>query len=286
MATTTLPPLGAHLSTAGGTWRAIDRAHDLDCTALQIFTQAPGRWLGREIDDAEAARFRSEMEARSLDGLTFAHAVYLINVAASREEIRDRGVAALAAQLTVARRLGLAGVVLHPGAHCGDGVDAGLERAADGIRAAFEQAGEAPPLLLEVTAGQGTCLGHRLEEIGQLLDALDGLPKGVCWDTAHLWAAGWDLTDEEVWEELWGQFRAVTGRQAPELVHLNDTNVELGRRVDRHARIGHGRLGVDTFRRVVLDPRLREVPMVLETPKGPDEVTWDREALELLRSLA
>lgn len=281
-----IPPLGAHLSVAGGTWRAVERAVELGCTALQIFTQAPGRWSGRTIPDDETERFRSEILAAGLDGVVFAHAPYLSNPASGDRWLRRRSLALVVNQLERARRLGLSGVVLHPGAHTGDGVATGLDRTASGLSEVFDATPHAPPLLLEVTAGQGTCLGSDLHQIGALLERLPADRTGVCWDTAHLWGAGYDLSTEPGWERVWAEFRDATGRDRPDLLHLNDTDVELGSRRDRHQRIGFGRIGRDGFARIVRDARLRTVPMVLETPKGPDEVTWDREALELLRDLA
>ncbi len=280
------PPLGAHLSIAGGVWRAVERAVELGCSALQIFSQAPGRWQGPPIPERAAERFREAALRAGLGGTSFAHAPYLINVAAPDDALWKRSVDLLADQLDRARLLGLAGVVLHPGAHTGSGVEAGIRRAAEGIGRALEAAPGAPPVLVEVTAGQGTTLGSRLEEIGALLELLPEDRVGVCWDTAHLWGAGHDIAGEEGWEALWREFRSRTGRLRPDLLHLNDTNVALGSRKDRHERIGHGVLGVATFARIVRDPRLASTPMVLETPKGSDGQSWDREALELLRRLA
>jgi len=129
-------------------------------------------------------------------------------------------------------------------------------------------------------------LGSSFEEIAAILRRLPSERAGVCWDTAHLWGAGWEITRAGEWERLWEAFLRTTGRKRPDVVHLNDTDVPLGSRRDRHQRIGHGRLGEATFARIVRDPRLAGTPLILETPKGPDEVTWDREALQLLRRLA
>jgi deoxyribonuclease-4 len=280
------PPLGAHLSVAGGLWRSVERAVELGCTALQIFTQAPGRWAGPPISGADAERFVGAVRAAGLEGVVFAHAPYLINVASAGERLWGRSVALLTDQLERARLLGLAGLVLHPGAHTGAGVDAGLRRAIDGIGRALEASPGAPPLLIEVTAGQGTVLGSTLEEVASIVKALPGDRVGVCWDTAHLWGAGYDIRSEEGWEKVWVELGSRTGLERPHLIHLNDTNVELGSRKDRHERIGYGTLGVETFARIVRDPRLAATPMVLETPKGGQDDAWDREALELLRCLA
>lgn len=278
------PPLGAHLSIAGGTWRAVERARRLGCTALQIFTQAPSRWRGRKIPDDEAIRFRRAVEEAGLDGVVFAHTPYLINIAAGDETLRRRSIDLLLDQLARAELLGLAGLVLHPGAHVGDGAEAGLARCADALQEVLDRAQNAPPILVEVTAGQGSTLGRSLAEVAFIIGRLPASRAGVCWDTAHLWAAGYDLASPAGWEHLWREFHDLLGRGAPDLIHLNDTEVDLGSEVDRHARIGHGLLGFETFSRIVRDSRLASVPMVLETPKGPDEETWDREALEFLRS--
>ncbi len=283
---TTTPLLGAHLSIAGGVWKAVERAVDLGCTALQIFTQSPGRWQGPPITEEAAERFRSLAAEAGLDGVTVVHTPYLINVAAPAEALWERSIGLLTEQLRRAELLGLAGVVHHPGAHTGSGVETGIERAAEGMRRALDAVPGSPPILIEVTAGQGTVLGSTMEEVGALLDRLPAGRAGVCWDTAHLWGAGFDIVGEAGWEALWTAFQEATGRTGPDAVHLNDTNVELGSHRDRHARIGHGALGEATFARIVTDSRLTNVPMVLETPKGPDEVSWDREALALLRRLA
>lgn len=283
---TAVPPLGAHLSIAGGTWRAVERARSLECTALQIFTQAPGRWHGRTIPDDEAIRFRGAVHDAGLDGVVFAHAPYLINIAARDVTLRRRSIDLLLDQLARAELLGLAGVVLHPGAHVGGGAEAGLQRCVTALEEALERAATSPPILVEITAGQGSALGRSLAEVAFLIERLPAERTGVCWDTAHLWAAGYDLASLDGWEHLWQESLSLLERGVPDLVHLNDTEVELGSRVDRHARIGYGRLGFDTFSRIVRDSRLASVPMVLETPKGPDEEAWDREALEFLRAAA
>ena len=264
----------------------MERAQELGCSALQIFTQAPGRWRGREITESESERFRQTVRDASLEGVVFAHAPYLINLAAGDPALRRRSIDLLLDQLGRARLLGLSGVVLHPGAHVGDGAEAGLSRCAEALHEVLERTRNPPPILVEVTAGQGSTLGRSLAEVALVIERLPPDSTGVCWDTAHLWAAGYDLASPGGWRRLWREFHDLFRRRTPDLVHLNDTEVGLGSRVDRHARIGYGRLGFDTFARIVRDGRLASVPMVLETPKGPDEVSWDREALEFLRSAA
>ena len=263
----------------------MERARELGCRALQIFTQSPGRWRGPAVPEEAATRFRSLAVASGLSGRCFAHAPYLINVATGDRELRERSLRLLEDQLRRAIQLELAGVVLHPGAHGGRGVKAGLQRAAGALAEVLERVPEGPRLLLEVTAGQGTVLGSTWRELGELLRRLPANRTGVCWDTAHLWGAGFALDTDGGWAELWAGFTGETGRALPDLVHLNDTEVERGSHRDRHERIGFGRLGVSSFARIVRDSRLRTTPMILETPKGPPNADWDRDALELLRRL-
>ncbi len=286
MDSSAIPPIGAHLSAAGGVWRAVERAVELDCTALQLFTQAPGRWRAPALTEGVVARFCKAAAAAGLVGRCFAHAPYLLNPASGDAALRQRCVAALADQLNRAHALALAGVVLHPGAHGGAGAAEGIRRAVAGARAALEASTPGPRLLLEVTAGAGTTMGGSFGELAAMLAELPDERVGVCWDTAHLWAAGVDLVSTEGWEDVWDSFRAETGRAAPDLVHLNDTEMALGSNRDRHAQIGHGLLGYRTFARMVRDPRLACTPMVIETPKSDDEVTWDQEALDFLRAAA
>ncbi len=279
------PPLGAHLSVAGGVWRAVERAAELECDALQIFTQAPSRWTGPPLLEADVARFGQALAAARLDVRNVViHAPYLINLAARDRALRRRSVELLVDQLVRADRLGVPWVVLHPGAHTGDGVEEGVRRVVDGVDEALGRS-RAARLLLEMTAGQGSTLGSTFAELGEMLALLPRERTGTCWDTAHLWAAGVDLASETGYQRMWHEFEVATGRQHPDVIHLNDTGVDRGARRDRHERIGFGVLGPGTFARILNDSRLADVPMVLETPKGDDQISWDREALALLRSL-
>ncbi|HSM50421.1 MAG TPA: deoxyribonuclease IV [Thermoanaerobaculia bacterium] len=281
-----LPPLGAHVSAAGGAAAAIARGVALGCTALQIFVKSPSQWRARPLAEADARAFR-EARAASPIGPVVAHAAYLINLAAAPGETLDRSRAALADELARGAALGLDALVLHPGAHLGAGVEAGLARVAaslDAVLAGVPE--EAPRLLLEVTAGQGSVLGARLEELERIVAlAACGERLGVCLDTCHLLAAGYPIDEEAGREALLAEVDRRLGLERLGAIHLNDSAGPRGARRDRHANIGEGRVGTDAFRSLLLDPRLRRVPMLLETPLGDDGQGHARD-LATLRHLA
>jgi deoxyribonuclease-4 len=283
-----MPLLGAHLSAAGGVSRAVSAAVAVGCEALQVFLRAPGRWAAARLMQPEVARFRLAAREAGLAGACFAHAPYLLNLASADEALRARSITVLVEELERAGRLGLAGVVLHPGS-AGEGSRTEAEahcRAA--ITEAVERAGaSAAKLLVEGTAGAGGQLGRTPEELARLVEPrLRGAGRhekvGTCLDSAHLWGAGYDLLGDG-WERVLGELSEHWGRQVPHLLHGNDTEVELGSHRDRHAPPGEGRLGKAYFRRLLTDPRCTSLPVVLEIPPGDDNEIV-RASLERLRS--
>ena len=276
-----MPFLGAHLSAAGGVSRAAVAAEKAGCEALQVFLRAPGRWAAAPLSDAEVGRFRAACAAAELVGRCFAHAPYLLNLASGDAALRKRSVAVLADELSRAGRLGLAGVVLHPGSAGTTDRCAARARCRDAIAAALERAGaSAARLLLEGTAGAGGLLGRTPAELRSLVEGSPRARVGVCLDTAHLWGAGYDL-HRDGWNRVLDELGESWGMAAPDLLHANDTPVELGSRRDRHAPPGHGKLGAAFFRRVLADSRCTHVPMVMEIPPGED----NREVKTALRRL-
>ena len=274
----TEPRLGAHLSVAGGITRAIDRAEATGCESLQIFTKNSNQWRGRPLDEKDIAEFRTRIERLNLP--TVSHASYLINLAAPDKTLREKSIAALEDELARGDQLGLEGVVLHPGAYTTSTETDGIKRIAEGIATAqFRQSGSTP-LLLEHTAGQGTMLGHRFEQLRAMIDHLDD-PSQVafCLDTCHLVAAGYDIISETGYEQVFNEFDKILGLNRLTVFHLNDSKKPLGSRVDRHDGIGQGHLGTEPFKRLVQDVRFRHLPMVLETPKEgggrPADITAD-----------
>lgn len=258
--------LGAQVSIAGSLPLAFERGDDAGCEALQIFTQSSRVWAPPPRDRGEVREFAAEAARRPAPILS--HASYLINLATGDPVLAARSREAFLAELERCEELGVAHVVFHPGAHCGDGVGKGLMRVARAVRWAIARTrGYRVRLLIEVTAGQGTCLGHRFEEVRALLDAIDEPGRtGVCFDTCHAWAAGYDLRSPRGYETVWSELDRVIGLGRLHAFHLNDSKRELGARVDRHEEIAAGALGGQTFRRLVRDPRFAGIPAVLELP--------------------
>jgi deoxyribonuclease-4 len=279
-----LPPLGAHVSAAGGAAAAIARGVALGCTALQIFVKSPSQWRARPLAEADAQAFR-EARAASPIGPVVAHAAYLINLAAAPGETLDRSRAALADELARGAALGLDALVLHPGAHLGAGVETGLARVAaslDAVLAGVPE--EVPRLLLEVTAGQGSVLGAKLEELERIVALAASCDRlGVCLDTCHLFAAGYPIDEEAGHEALLAELDGRLGLARLGAIHLNDSAGPRGGHRDRHATVGEGQIGTDAFRRFLLEPRLRRVPMLLETPLGDDGEGHARDLATLRR---
>ena len=289
-----MPRLGAHLSIAGGLPRAVDRAEASGCEALQIFTKSAGQWRARELPADEVALFRRRIRQTGIRPV-IAHNSYLINLAAADAELRAKSVAALREELDRAEALGLDGLVMHPGSYTSGSEAAGLRMIAEGLAEIFASRPEARTrVLLEHTAGQGTNLGHRFEHLAEIIQRLGESRRiGVCLDTCHLIAAGYDICSEDGYADTFRQFGRLVGFSRLKAFHLNDSRKPCGSRVDRHAHIGEGCLGLAPFRRILNDPRFARLPMLLETPKldtpqsrrQSDVDPLDRKNLSVLRGL-
>lgn len=263
--------MGAHLSAAGGVWRAAEAAPAATCEALQFFLRPPGRWGATAAPPDEPERFARAAAAAGLDGHCFAHAPYLLNLAAEDGELRARSCAVLVEEMRRAGRLGLAGVVLHPGsAGVGGDREAAAGRCRDALARAVERAGRgAARVLVEGAAGAGGQVGVTPGELAWLVAGCPRERVGLCLDLAHLWAAGYDLRGDG-WRRLLDEVGEAWGRPAPDLWHGNDTPCELGSRRDRHAPPGEGRLGEVFFRRFLAAAHGFAAPFVLEIPPGAD----------------
>jgi deoxyribonuclease-4 len=289
-----MPRLGAHLSISGGLPRAVDRAVASRCEALQIFTKSAGQWRARVIPDDEMVLFRRRVADTGIHPV-IAHNSYLINIAAAAPALREQSLAALLEEYDRADALGLQGLVMHPGSFTTSTEFDGLRLIASGLRALLRTRRRAAPLiLLEHTAGQGTNLGHRFEHLAKIIEGLDGSPRvGVCLDTCHLLAAGYDICSEEGYVQTFREFDRLVGLDRLKAFHVNDSKKPCGSRVDRHEHIGKGCLGLEAFRRLVTDPRFAGLPMLLETPKldtpesrrRSDVDPWDARNLRTLRRL-
>ncbi|HXV75498.1 MAG TPA: deoxyribonuclease IV [Candidatus Polarisedimenticolaceae bacterium] len=286
--------LGAHMSIGGGFERAVDRARSIDATALQIFVKSARQWDARPIDPDAAARFRRRAAAAGLEQRTMAHASYLINPASAEPAVRRRSLAALADELERCQALAVPYLVLHPGSHGGRGVEDGLLSLVDALdhvlsrpRRSRGKAAPGPPptILLENTAGQGATLGRRLEELAFVLDRCRFADRlGICFDTCHALAAGYEFRDARSYRATFDSIDRSVGLHRLCGFHLNDSKHPLGSRRDRHEHVGRGQVGLEAFRLLLNDPRFADVPMVLETPKGPD-LAEDRVNLEVLRAM-
>lgn len=277
--------VGVHVSIAGGVDRAVERASDLGCDVFQIFVKSNRQWAARPLEQDEISRFRDQCDVLEV-GPGYAHACYLLNLGSADSTLWDRSCTTCALELERSGVLGLHGLVLHPGAHGGAGPDAALERILAGIQRVLESVPDGPALLLECTAGQGTSIGARLEELRWLLDRTDPERVGVCLDTCHLHAAGYRLDGApEVRGSLDAIERALDGFERVRLIHLNGSRAPAGSRRDRHAGIGEGTIGNGGFHALLQDRRIRRLPGILETPKG-DGDRLDRLNLARVRALA
>lgn len=276
--------IGAHVSVAGGMPKAFPRAKALGCEAIQVFVKNANRWQGKVLSDEEVAAFRAAHAEAGIP--VIAHASYLINLASPDDALFAKSAAALADELDRCTRLGVSGLVLHPGAHVGAGVEAGIRRVAEGLDSVFEQHPSLEAsVLLENTAGQGTTLGADLHDLASILAQVAEPERfGVCIDACHAFAAGYDLRTQEGYDRLFADIEAILGLPRLRALHLNDSRFPMASHRDRHANIGEGEIGTPFFARVLADARLDDLPAILETPEGEDDEGYRRD-LATLRGL-
>lgn len=282
-----MPLLGAHMSISGGYYKAVAAAAELGMDCVQLFTKNNNQWNAKPITPSEIEDFRSTLKQTGLQA-PVAHDSYLINLASPKPELWQKSVDAFKHELERAEALGLMGVVMHPGAYVDSTPEEGLARivaALDEIHAAT--AGLKTLTLLETTAGQGSTLGAQFAELGWIIQHAKHPERlGVCVDTCHIFAAGYPLIEQADYESTFTQFDTLIGIERIKAFHLNDSLKPLASRVDRHAHIGEGFLGLEPFRHVLNDPRFKTIPMYLETPKGEaDGEQLDARNLRTLRSL-
>lgn len=276
---------GAHMSTSGGVWKSLERGASIGCEIVQIFVKSNMRWFGAPHGAADVLKFAQERKARKFAAV-FGHTGYLINAASPAGANRDNSIKSLIQEIEFATALGLPFLVMHPGAHMGAGEKQGIKRAIAGLNEAFRATRKsAVRIALENTAGQGSCLGYRIEHLAAVYDGVkDPERLAVCLDTCHFFAAGYDIHAPKGWDAALKEVDRLVGLKQVVAFHLNDSKTDLGSRVDRHEHIGKGKIGLDGFRHIVNDPRLRKCPGCLETPKS-DDLHEDVENLATLRSL-
>ncbi len=278
--------LGAHFSIAKGLHKAFEEAVKYQCNALQLFTKNASTWKERYLNEAEILPFKKAMAETGIRHVA-AHTSYLINIAGNDPEKTTMSADALKNELIRCDQLDIPLLVLHPGSHLGDGEALGIQRIADAVNKIFDAVPRVKTrLLLETTAGQGSNLGYTFEQIAAMIEKIDDQNRiGVCLDTCHIFAAGYDLTTKAAYRKTMDSFESVIGLSRLYLIHVNDAKKRCGSRVDRHEHIGDGEIGLDGFACLVNDPKLAAIPKILETPKKKDGKDADAVNLKRLRTL-
>ncbi len=261
--------LGAHMSISGGPSKALERGRSIGCTAIQIFVKNNMQWFAKPFAETDLAAYHDYPDRPAV---VFGHTSYLINPAAKNDEFREKSIRALSEELSRADQLGLPFLVLHPGAHMGDGEETGLSRVVTALDTVFGSLpGGKSKVALEITAGQGTCLGHTFEHLAAIIERSKFQDRLVtCLDTAHLFEAGFDISTAKGFWATIKKFDQIVGRERLAALHLNDSKTPLGSHVDRHEHIGQGKIGLAPFREIMRSPEFSAIPKVLETPKKED----------------
>ena len=277
--------LGAHTSASGGVASAVDLADKLGFTAIQIFSKNNNRWSAKPFSEKEIYDFKTKLSASGIR-FTVVHDSYLINLCASSSEILEKSRVAYIDELNRCEQLGIPYLNFHPGAHGGTGEKEGIKLIAESLNIAHEKTkGFKVSSMIEVTAGQGTALGYRFEQVREMIDLVGEKERvSVCIDTAHVFAAGYDIKSPEGYEKTIKEFDDIVGLDLLKCFHMNDSKKALGSRVDRHEHIGKGFIGKEGFRNIMNDKRLEHIPKILETPKGKEQLE-DVENIKVLKSL-
>ncbi|MDO8643469.1 MAG: deoxyribonuclease IV [bacterium] len=277
--------LGAHMSISGGVEKAPERGASVGCEIIQIFTKSSNQWAAKPLTEENVRDFKANMKQHKIQS-AFAHDSYLINLGSPDKELHKKSLDAFTQELERAEQLGLYALVFHPGSHVGSGVEGAIIRIAESVNEAHvRRKGFKVLTCFENAAGQGSNVGHRFEQIAQMLELVKEQARvGVCLDTQHAFAAGYDLRTEEGTKKVLKEFDRLIGLKRLKCFHLNDSKVDFGSRKDRHEELDKGKLGLEVFKVLLNDPRFKNIPASLETPKSED-CHEDREALKKLRSL-
>lgn len=279
------PLIGAHMSIVGGVHNAIKRGKSVGCKTIQIFIKNNNRWNSPSLTELESVKFKELVEETNISPI-IAHSSYLINMAAQDKKISVRSHYALIDELERCRMLGIKLFVIHPGYHNGAGINEGINRISETIDIIYEKINNIDvSIVLETTAGQGTSVGFRFEHIREIIDkTLYSKKILVCLDTAHIFEAGYDIKTMDGYEQTIKKFDEIIGLNRLSVIHINDSKTPVGSKVDRHEHIGKGMIGIDAFGFIMNDKRLRNIPKILETPKGVD-LKEDKENLKILTNL-
>ncbi|RMF97191.1 MAG: deoxyribonuclease IV [Candidatus Schekmanbacteria bacterium] len=279
------PLIGAHMSISGGVSKAIERGERINCRTIQIFTKNNTRWMAPPLKKDEIERFHNLYERSRIKSI-FAHDIYLINLASPDKTIYEKSKKAFLDEIERAEALNLDFLVFHPGAHRGSGKEEGLKKIAKTIRDILVKTKNYKvKLLFETTAGQGTSIGSTFEELGFLLKHSGNLERlGICLDTCHIFASGYDIRTEKGYQKVFDEFDYYVGIKNIKAIHLNDSKGDCGSHLDRHEHIGKGKIGKKGFKLIMNDKNFKDIPKVLETPKGED-MKEDVENMKILKSL-
>ena len=276
--------VGAHVSIAGGLYKSVSRALEIGANTMQIFTKSNKSWFAKPILEQEALEFRKALLSAGLKKV-MVHTSYLINLAAKNEEIRQKSIKALTEELERCELLGIKYLILHPGAHVGQGERIGIEKIAAGLDTVFASVAGKSMILLENAAGQGTTIGATFEQLRAIYDQSSNQDRiGICIDTCHAFSAGFDIATRSGYQSFWESFRKTLGWSLLKAIHINDSKNEVGARLDRHEKLGKGNIPIQTFEWLVNDERLEGIPQVLETPIDQDYMEYAEE-IALLKSL-
>ena len=277
--------IGAHMSISGGVFNAFQHGEEVGCATIQIFTKNSNQWKAKELTSEDARKFRESQKKTGISPVV-GHNAYLINLASPKKDVYDLSMEAMLVELERAELLGLPYLVMHPGAHLESGEKEGIKEIARSVDKLHQKTkGFKVKMCLETTAGQGSTIGSRFEQLAEIIDRVEESERlGVCYDTCHTFAAGYDIRTKKTYEETFGLFDQHIGIQKLKVIHLNDSLKDLGSRVDRHQHIGKGKIGLEGFRLLMNDRRWEKIPKILETPKEGGTAK-DIENLNLLRSL-
>jgi len=277
--------LGAHTSISGGVSKSVDLAERLGFTAMQIFTKNNNRWFQKKLDEKEISAFKSKLEKSNIK-FVVAHDSYLINLCAIKKTILEKSRKAFLDELERCELLGISHLNFHPGAHLGAGEEDGIKRIVESLNIAHEKTKNYKvSSMLETTAGSGTTIGYRFEQLSKIIDLVEEKERmTVCIDTAHIFAAGYDIKNSKSFNEVIKEFDEIIGLDRSKCFHINDSKKPLGSKVDRHEHIGKGFIGLEGFKNIMNDKRLTKIPKILETPKDKDQKE-DLINLKTLRNL-
>ncbi len=261
--------IGAHMSIGGGIYKAFGRGQEIGCRTIQVFTKSNMQWQAKSLSDDDVEKYKQAHEETGIDPVV-GHNCYLINLASGKKEVRKKSRSALLIELERAEKLGIPYLVMHPGAHLGDGEEVGLRRIADALNWLHKQSpGFKVKVLLETTAGMKSNLGYRFEQLRAIIDMVEENQRlGVCYDTCHTFVAGYDILTRRAYQATMREFDRVIGLKRLLAFHVNDAKAELGSRLDRHEHIGKGYIGPDGFKFLLKDRRFMRIPKILETPAG------------------